>query len=52
MSKKTKITILNQYFYPENITSATLPYELAKELTANGYDVKALAGITIKVAAI
>lgn len=45
MVKKTKITILNQYFYPENITSATLPYELAKELTTNGYDVKALAGM-------
>lgn len=44
MNKDTKITILNQYFYPENITSASLPYELAQELVKS-YDVNVVAGI-------
>lgn len=41
---KPRITILNQYFYPENITAATLPYELAKGLVKSGYNVRAVVG--------
>ena len=41
----TRVTILNQYFYPDNVTSATLTYELACGLAKNGYDVKAVAGM-------
>ena len=33
-----------QYFYPEKISSGILPYELACELSKNGYKVKALVG--------
>lgn len=39
------ITILNQYFYPDNVTSATLATELALELAKNSnYSVKVVTG--------
>lgn len=43
--QKIKVTILNQYFYPENITAASLPYELASGLVESGYEVKAVSGM-------
>ena len=38
------IAFLCQYFYPEYVSSATLPYDTAKYLSANGYTVGALCG--------
>lgn len=42
--KKRKILILCQYFYPEYVSSATLPTQLAEDLTAKGLDVDVLCG--------
>lgn len=41
----TNVTILNQYFYPENVTSATLTTELATGLVEKGIKVKAITGM-------
>lgn len=41
----TKVTILNQYFYPDNVTSASLAYELARGLAEKEFDVKVVAGM-------
>lgn len=41
----TRVAILNQYFYPENVTSATLAFELAVGLAQKGYDVEAITGM-------
>ena len=38
------IVFLCQYFYPEYVSSATLPYDTAENLAANGYAVGALCG--------
>ena len=38
------IVFLCQYFYPEYVSSATLPYDTAENLAANGYSVGALCG--------
>lgn len=43
MSKKN-ILILCQYFYPEYVSSATLPTQLAEDLTAQGINVDVLCG--------
>lgn len=43
MSNK-KIIILCQYFYPEYISSAELPYQTATDLSKNDIDVKVLCG--------
>lgn len=44
MSRKEKILFLCQYFYPETLSSAVLPYELASKFSADGYDVSAMVG--------
>lgn len=47
MRKKNKprnILFLCQYFYPETLSSAVLPYELATEFFEHGYTVSALVG--------
>ena len=38
------ILFLCQYFYPEYVSSATLPYDTAQYLAANGFSVGALCG--------
>lgn len=44
MSKKKDVLFLCQYFYPEYISSATLPYDTAFALTKAGLKVGALCG--------
>lgn len=41
---KRDVVFLCQYFYPEYVSSATLPYDTAKYLSENGYTVGALCG--------
>lgn len=41
---KKDILFLCQYFYPEHNSSATLPFDTAKYLAANGFSVDALVG--------
>lgn len=41
---KKDILILCQYFYPEYVSSATLPYDTARKLTQHGYSVDVLTG--------
>lgn len=41
---KKRLLFMCQYFYPETLSSAVLPYELACELKKNGFDVAALVG--------
>lgn len=47
MKKQNKrdILFLCQYFYPENNSSATLPFDTACALAAEGYSVSALCGM-------
>lgn len=44
MKRKKDILFLCQYFYPEYISSATLPYDTAVALTKAGFDVGAMCG--------
>lgn len=44
MKKKRDILFLCQFFYPEYISSATLPYDTARALQKAGYTVDALCG--------
>lgn len=44
MSKKKDVLFLCQYFYPEYISSATLPYDTAVSLAKAGFSVGALCG--------
>jgi glycosyltransferase involved in cell wall biosynthesis len=44
MKKKKDIIFLCQYFYPEYISSATLPFDTAKALSEAGFTVGALCG--------
>lgn len=44
MSKKRDILFLCQYFYPEYVSSATLPWDTAEKLADYGYKVSALCG--------
>lgn len=44
MQKKRDVLFLCQYFYPEYISSATLPYDTAKELVKAGFNVSVLCG--------
>ena len=44
MKKKKDILFLCQFFYPEFVSSATLPYDTAKTLKENGFTVGALCG--------
>lgn len=45
---KKDILFVCQYFYPEYISSATLPYDTAKKLAENGYTVEALVGYPVE----
>ncbi len=42
--KKERCPILCQYFYPEYVSSATLPYDTAKALVSAGFSVSTLCG--------
>jgi glycosyltransferase involved in cell wall biosynthesis len=44
MSKKKDILFLCQYFYPEYVSSATLPFDTAVALSKEGFTVGALSG--------
>lgn len=44
MKKKKDILMLCQFFYPEYVSSATLPYDTAKYFVGQGYSVGALCG--------
>lgn len=44
MKKKRDILFLCQFFYPEYVSSATLPYDTARALQKAGYTVDALCG--------
>jgi glycosyltransferase involved in cell wall biosynthesis len=44
LSMKIDILILCQYFYPEYISSATLPYDTALKLSQSGYSVDVFTG--------
>lgn len=44
MSEKKDVLFLCQYFYPEYISSATLPYDTALALGKSGFSVGALCG--------
>lgn len=44
MKKKKDILFLCQFFYPEYISSATLPFDMAVALTKAGFSVGALCG--------
>ena len=41
---KKNVLLLCQYFYPEYISSATLPYDTAEALVKAGFSVGALCG--------
>ena len=43
-SKTKDVVFLCQYFYPEFLSSARLPFDIAKNLVENGYSVGALCG--------
>ncbi|MBI5973001.1 glycosyltransferase family 4 protein [Staphylococcus caledonicus] len=42
--KKKKLLILCQYFYPEYVSSATLPTQMAEDLVKKGMDVDVICG--------
>ncbi len=42
--KKKDILFICQYFYPEYVSSATLPFDTAKALVQEGYNVSTLCG--------
>lgn len=44
MKEKRDVLFLCQYFYPEYVSSATLPYDTAKALVKAGFSVSALCG--------
>lgn len=44
INREPKVTILCQYFYPENVTAASLPYELAQTLVKT-CEVKVISGM-------
>lgn len=44
MKKKKDVLFLCQFFYPEYISSATLPYDTAVALESAGYDVGVMCG--------
>lgn len=43
-NKKNDVLFICQFFYPEYISSATLPFDMAKKLSDEGYNVGALCG--------
>lgn len=50
MKKKKDILFLCQFFYPEYISSATLPFDTAKALKKAGYSVDVLCGYPLEYA--
>ena len=44
MKKKKDILFLLQFFYPEYVSSATLPFDTASRLADEGFDVDVLCG--------
>ena len=42
--KKKKLLILCQYFYPEYVSSATLPTQMAEDLVNKGMKVDVISG--------
>ena len=50
MKKKRDILFLCQFFYPEYISSATLPFDTCKALQAAGFTVDALCGYPLEYA--
>lgn len=44
MKEKTEVLFLCQYFYPEYVSSATLPFDTAAALVQAGFSVAALCG--------
>ena len=44
MSEKRDVLFLCQFFYPEYVSSATLPYDTALALVKSGFSVSALCG--------
>lgn len=44
MKEKREVLFLCQYFYPEYVSSATLPYDTARALVKAGFSVSALCG--------
>lgn len=42
--KKKKLLILCQYFYPEYVSSATLPTQMAEDLVKKGMDIDVICG--------
>ncbi|WP_404330373.1 glycosyltransferase family 4 protein [Mesobacillus maritimus] len=44
MKKKKDILFLCQYFYPEYVSSATLPFDTALALSKSGFTVEAMSG--------
>lgn len=42
--KNKKLLFLCQYFYPEYVSSAVLPYETAKSMVEHGFDVSVICG--------
>ena len=44
MNEKTEVLFLCQYFYPEYVSSATLPFDTASALVKAGFSVAALCG--------
>lgn len=44
MKEKKDVLFLCQYFYPEYVSSATLPYDTAKALVKSGFSVSVLCG--------
>lgn len=44
MKKNEQILFLCQFFYPEKVSSAVLPFELAQAFVEHGYKVKSLNG--------
>ncbi len=45
MSKQNRVLVLNQYFYPEYVTSSVLVTQMAEDLAAAGLDVEVLCGM-------
>ena len=44
MKEKKDILFLLQYFYPEYVSSATLPFDTASKLSDDGFSVDVLCG--------
>ncbi len=45
MSKQNRVLVLNQYFYPEYVTSSVLVTQMAEDMATAGLDVEVLCGM-------